>query len=73
MSKKISDNKLKEYVNQIDKKALTEWLIVQCQYDNKLRSSLLDLATPKEAAETIVSEIRSRITNAWAKSRSRNG
>jgi hypothetical protein len=73
MSKKISDNKLREYINQIDKEALVEWLIEQCQYDNRLRSSLLDLATPREAAETLVSEIRSRINNAWAKSRSRDG
>jgi hypothetical protein len=73
MSKKVSDSKLREYIGQIDKEALAEWLVEQCQNDNKLRSSLLDLAAPKEAIETLVSEIRSRISSAWAKTRGRDG
>lgn len=73
MSRKISDTKLKKYISQIDRDALSGWLVEQCQNDNKLRSSLLDLAAPKEAVETLVSEIRSRISSAWAKTRSRDG
>ncbi len=73
MSKKISDDKLKEYISRLDSEALTQWLIEQCQDDDKLRTSLLDLAAPKDAVKSLISEIRSRISGAWAKAKGRNG
>jgi len=51
MNKKVGDIKLREYIDQLEKGALVEWLVEQCKNDNTLRLSLLDLAAPKEAGQ----------------------
>ena len=45
----------------------------RCQEDEKLRSSLLDLATPKEKVGLLVEEIRDRMEQALQQSGHRDG
>jgi len=73
MVEKITDSKLKNYLKKIGKAELITWLVERCQEDENLRTSLLDLATPKEEAKALASEIRSRMTRAWRLCKRRDG
>ncbi len=44
MARRITDDKLQEYLETIGKPELIAWLLDRCQDDKKLRASLLDLA-----------------------------
>jgi len=73
MPHRITDNELRSYLERIAKPDLIAWLMRRCQEDEKLRASLLDLATPKENAEALASEIRDRIHQTWQLAKHRDG
>jgi hypothetical protein len=73
MTHKISDDELRSYLEATSKSELIAWLLDRCQDDEKLRASLLDLVTPKENTEALVSEIRDRIHQAWQLAQQREG
>jgi len=73
MTHEITDDELRDYLDQISKPDLIAWLMERCQDDEGLRASLLDLATPKENTEALVSEIRERIHQAWQLAQHRDG
>ncbi len=73
MSHKISDKTLKSHLEKISKPDLVAWLMKRCADDEKLRASLLDLATPREAAKALTAEVRARIRQAWLLSKRRDG
>ena len=73
MPHRITNNELRSYLERIAKPNLIAWLMRRCQEDEKLRASLLDLATPKENAEALASEIRDRIHQTWQLAKHRDG
>jgi len=73
MTRRISDDKLRAYLEPIGKPALIAWLLERCQDDEKLRTSLLDLVTPKAHTDILASEIRGRIRQAWQLAKRRDG
>jgi len=73
MARRISDDKLREYLQPIGKPELIAWLLEHCQDDEKLQASLLDLVTPKAHTDVLASEIRGRIRQAWQLAKRRDG
>ncbi len=73
MADRITDDELRDYLAIISKPDLIAWLMDRCRGDEKLRAALLDLATPKENTEALVSEIRDRIHQAWQLAKHRDG
>jgi len=73
MVRRISDDKLQQYVEAIGKSELIAWLLERCQDDEKLRASLLDLVTPKGNTDALADEIRGRIHQAWQLAKRRDG
>jgi hypothetical protein len=73
MAHQISADELRDYLEAISKPDLIAWLVERCQNDEGLRTSLLDLATPKENAAALVSEIRDRLHQAWQLAKHRDG
>jgi hypothetical protein len=73
MTHKITESTLNGYLQKVRKPELVAWLLERCRQDEKLRASLLDLATPNEDVEALTSEIRARIGQAWQLSQQRDG
>lgn len=73
MAHKITDEQLRGYLDATSKPDLITWLMGRCQQDEALRASLLDLVTPKENTEALVTEIRDRIDEAWQLAQQRDG
>lgn len=69
----MTDSQLRSYLRQTRKSDLIAWLIEQCEEDERLRASLLDLVTPREQAAALAGEIRARIRRAWQLSKQRDG
>ncbi|MCL5736105.1 MAG: hypothetical protein M1274_11045, partial [Actinobacteria bacterium] len=73
MAHKITNDELSSYLEATSKADLIAWLMERCEEDEKLRASLLDLVTPRENTEALVSEIRDRIHQAWQLAEHRDG
>jgi len=73
MTRRITDDRLQEYLETISKPELIAWLLDRCQDDEKLRASLLDLVTPKENTDALAGEIRDRMRRAWQLAKQRDG
>jgi hypothetical protein len=73
MARRITDDRLQEYLEAIGKPELIAWLLDRCQDDEKLRASLPDLVTPKENTDALAGEIRGRMRRAWQLAKQRDG
>jgi hypothetical protein len=73
MTHKIGNDELRSYLEATGKSDLIAWLMERCDEDERLRVSLLDLATPREKVGLLVDEIRDRMEQALQQSGHRDG